>query len=473
MNLNNFCVIICLEIFQGGFMKNKFKICFTFISLLLICLLLGSCSSYFSSDLKSIKSTDINELGELVIYYTDGTFENLGVVVGENGKNGENGKDGADGENGKDGLDGKDGIDGADGSITIIDGSVDTLELAINKCLSNVVAIESTFSKYEVGILSEYHSAGSGVVYTTNKETGDAIIITNYHVIYDEDSTTTNGISSEIKIYPYGYYHSGVNATYLGGSSQYDIAVLKITNCDHVKNSILTPASLRSSSSLGLGESTFALGNPQGNGIAATIGVLSLDSENIEMDAIVGSGTVNHRLLRTDTPINPGNSGGGLFDGVGNLIGIVNAKSVESDVDCIGYAIPSDVAIGIVDNILYYYDGTSPVAPKRVLLGITIGTNDSYTIYNSQKNRVEIKESVYVEEVSLTSVALGSIKKYDILKSIKINDKDPIETTRQFTIIDALLYARVGDTLIITFERNGALQTFECVVTDSMLTEFP
>lgn len=64
------------------------------------------------SETKGIASAVINDNGELVITYTDGTSDNLGVVVG---KDGEDGKDGQDGAPGKDGVDGEDGKDGADG----------------------------------------------------------------------------------------------------------------------------------------------------------------------------------------------------------------------------------------------------------------------------------------------------------------------------------------------------------------------
>ena len=142
-------------------MNNKFKTYFALIFLILICLILGSCSSYFLPEERTIKSTDINELGQLIIYYTDGTFENLGVVVGkdgaqgpqgEAGKDGKDGKDGTDGTNGKDGEDGKDGINGADGSITIVGGSTsDSTQIAISKCLFNSVSIACAFTKIEEG----------------------------------------------------------------------------------------------------------------------------------------------------------------------------------------------------------------------------------------------------------------------------------------------------------------------------------
>ena len=71
---------------------------------------------------KGVDDTYVNEKGELIIVYTDGTEKNLGVVKGEDGKDGKDGVDGADGKDGKDGVDGADGKDGKDG-IDGVDGT--------------------------------------------------------------------------------------------------------------------------------------------------------------------------------------------------------------------------------------------------------------------------------------------------------------------------------------------------------------
>lgn len=467
-------------------MKNKFKTYFALIFLILICLILGSCSSYFLPEERTIKSTDINELGQLIIYYTDGTFENLGVVVGkdgaqgpqgEAGKDGKDGKDGTDGTNGKDGEDGKDGINGADGSITIVGGSMsDSTQIAISKCLFNSVSIACAFTKIEEGFPKSYGASGSGVIYKVNKESGDAIIITNQHVVYDSASITANGISPNIQVYLYGleYSNFAIDATYIGGSASYDIAVLKITNSDIIKNSDSTSVSLRDSSTVCVGEETFAIGNPMGEGISATTGILSVDSEEIEMKSITGTGTNSHRVMRVDTPINPGNSGGGLFDSNGNLIGIVNAKNIESEVENVGYAIPSNIAIGIVENILYYCNGTTSTAPMRALLGISVGIDNPHAEFDASSGKTFIVEDVIVRGVNSGSVAEGILSVNDTLKTISINDGEEIQITRQFMIIDTLLYAHVGDTINITYQNSAQKEcTASFIITENMLQEYP
>ena len=80
---------------------------------LILCSLLILCSC--QSEPREVRTARIDENGELVIYFTDGTKSTVGVVKGEKGDTGENGKDGVDGKDGENGKDGKDGEDGEEG----------------------------------------------------------------------------------------------------------------------------------------------------------------------------------------------------------------------------------------------------------------------------------------------------------------------------------------------------------------------
>lgn len=117
-----------------------------------------------------------------------------------------------------------------------LDYDEDLLAKNINKSLLSVVSVYSQFTKLQAYIQGgrivtrevSYSSAGSGVIYSLDKENGDAYIITNYHVVYDVDSLQTNGISENISIYLYGYEDddNAITATFYGGAMNYDIAVL-------------------------------------------------------------------------------------------------------------------------------------------------------------------------------------------------------------------------------------------------------
>ena len=98
-----------------------------------------------------------------------------------------------------------------------------------------------------VTIVSEFGTtaaAGSGVFYMVDKVNGDAYIITNHHVVYAENY----GLASKISIYLYGMEFAGyaMAATFVGGSVNYDIAVLKITDNDVIRNSYATAADRKS-----------------------------------------------------------------------------------------------------------------------------------------------------------------------------------------------------------------------------------
>ena len=118
--------------------------------------------------------------------------------------------------------------------------------------------------------------------------------------------------------------------------------------------------------------------------------------------------------MRVDTAVNSGNSGGGMFDGKGNLIGIVNAKIVDDGVENIGYAIPSNVAIAIAENIIHYCHGTDVERVQRALLGITVNATDSKAVYDGETGCVTISETVSVYEVGEGTLAHGVLQKGDV-----------------------------------------------------------
>ena len=91
-------------------------------------------------------------------------------------------------------------------------------------------------------------------------------------------------------------------------------------------------------------------------------------------------------------------SGGGLYNDVGNLIGVVNAKIVYDGVENIGYAIPSNVAISIAENIIDYCYGTEVERVQRALLGITVSASNSKAVYDSETGLSKIIEKVLIYE---------------------------------------------------------------------------
>ena len=394
---------------------------------------------------KLIVSSAINENGELVITYNDGSYDNLGPLATQ------------------------------DKNVNVnIEGTSVNASYATSLGLRSAVSVHCNFSVYNrYGMLSTASSAGSGIIYKLDKDTGSAFIVTNYHVVFDESSIRDNGIADEIFIRLYGseYTTFQIKAEFVGGSNNYDIAVLRVEGSDLLKSNVFLEATFADSDETYVGQSAIAIGNPDAGGISASYGIISVYSEHITLDI---GGAVSLRVMRIDTPVNSGNSGGGLFNEKGELIGIVNAKSNDTTLENIGYAIPSNIVKAVANNIIDYCYETELEKVQRALLGVTLGISDSYA-YLTEDGHVKIKEEVFVSEVSKTGIAYGKLEKNDILISARIGD-NTIEITKQHQIIDYLLNARIGDTVYIDVKReasDGAEQiTLEFEITEECINEY-
>lgn len=182
----------------------------------------------------------------------------------------------------------------------------------------------------ETGVFSQQYiksGAGSGVI--IDKE---GYIVTNHHVIESAEKISVTLRNGE-----------NYSAEIIGSDAKMDLALLKI------EAEGLTSAVFGNSDDLKVGQRTIAIGNPLGQlGGTVTEGIISA----LDRDVTVDGQTMN--LLQTDTAINPGNSGGGLFDGKGNLIGIVVAKSSGSEVEGLGFAIPVNDAVDVISDLIDY-----------------------------------------------------------------------------------------------------------------------
>ena len=462
-------------------MKNKIRLLLSSIcTLICMMLLLCSCDVAAMLGLSNKSNIDasepdtgvvnamINEKGELILIYGDGREQNVGAVA--TGEKGEDGEDGEDGEPGPRGEDGKDGIDGADGKL-VISTDKSSIAAASAKGLRSSVSVYCTFQSPLKG--DTYYSAGSGVIYQLDRSEGDAFIITNYHVVYDASSNSSNGISKDIKVYLYGseVAEREISATYVGGSLDYDIAVLRVEDSEVLRQSSAAQVDVADSNDIVVGASAIAIGNPQGEGISASFGVVSVDSEYITMTGADDKTEVSFRVMRIDTAVNSGNSGGGLFDDEGNLIGIVNAKIIDEEVENIGYAIPSNVAVSVAKNIIDYCFGTEEESVQRALLGVTIIVSDSKAVYDAQTGYVRIEETISVHEVSRGALADGVLMAGDVFVSASLNGRS-MNITRQYNVIDMMLDARVGDTVTYVILRNGVEMTVSMTITENCITEY-
>ena len=350
-------------------------------------------------------------------------------------------------------------------NITIEGEANRNLAAAAKAVLSAVNVYAKMDIGYSNGSVSSGTAAGAGVIYKLDKARGDAIIITNYHVVYDSRSITGNKISDDIVLRLYGHEDTptgehpeyDIPAKFIGGSMTEDLAVLKVEASRVLAESSAVAVTFADSDAVSILDTAIAIGNPSSNGISATLGVINVDSEYVAISSSDGYTAQTQRLFRIDTAVNSGNSGGGLFNDKGELIGIVNAKSSSSSVENVGYAIPGNLAKFVVDNILYYCDGKDAEVGRKYMLGITLGSKDLAAIYDEETGRVHKTESVTVASISATAPE-GVCEVGDVLRKITIDGKE-YTITRMYQVIDCMFAVRPESTLVMTFESaDGTLR---------------
>jgi serine protease Do len=198
---------------------------------------------------------------------------------------------------------------------------------------------------------------------------------------------------------------------------------------------------------------------------------LTIDLE----DTTSTSDDYTYRVLRTDTAINGGNSGGPLFNTDGKVIGIVNAKSVSSSIDNMGYALPAATCRRVVQNILDNYSGAETHGISVAQLDATTAVKSSTAKYNEKLSVTEIIEEIYVSAVNASSIFYGSLQVNDVINNIKVTASDgtvreDLAITRSHNLTDAMLSVRVGDTVTLTVTRGTQKVTISKTYTSAYMS---
>ena len=375
-------------------------------------------------------------------------------------------------------------VNGGDNYNITINSNENSNLLAAAKGLLSAVSIESNFDitkTYAPSIFgsggtkkTEEKAYGSGVIYNLDKDYGSAYIITNYHVVYMKGSDTANDVSDEIYVYLYGqeYPEYAISAEFIGGSMNYDIAVLKVTNSDVLRKSKAAAAEFADSNETSILDTAIAIGNPEALGISATVGAVNVDSEYITMTSLDETGYISLRVLRIDTAVNGGNSGGGLYNAAGKIIGIVNAKIVDTSVDNISYAIPSNVAKYVADNVIYYDNqNSSNDSVYRALIGVNVDVKSAGVNYDTETGKILKYEEVIVSSVNEGSASQGKLIVGDVIKSVTIDGVD-YQIIRTFNVIDVMLTARQNSKVVFHIEREGNAMDVEIDMSSITLTKY-
>ena len=279
-------------------------------------------------------------------------------------------------------------------------------------------------------------SEGSGVIYKKNEN--DAYIVTNTHVI--------NGASKvDIRLAD----GTKVPGEIIGSDTFSDIAVVKISS-----EKVTTVAEFGDSSQLNVGETAIAIGSPLGSEYANTVtqGIISSLNRNVSLKSEDGQ-AISTKAIQTDTAINPGNSGGPLVNIQGQVIGITSSKIASNggtSVEGLGFAIPSNDVQNIIKQLESDGKVTRPALGIQMVNLSNVGANDLRKL-NIPSG---LTSGVVVRSVQSNMPANGHLQKYDVIT--KVDEK---EITSSTDLQHALYNHAIGDTIKITYYRNGKEET--------------
>ena len=279
-------------------------------------------------------------------------------------------------------------------------------------------------------------SEGSGVIYKKNGK--DAYLVTNTHVI--------NGASKvDIRLAD----GTKVPGEIVGSDTFSDIAVVKISS-----EKVTTVAEFGDSSKLNVGETAIAIGSPLGSEYANTVtqGIISSLNRNVSLKSQDGQ-AISTKAIQTDTAINPGNSGGPLINIQGQVIGITSSKIASNggtSVEGLGFAIPSNDAQNIIKQLESDGKVTRPALGIQMVNLANIGANDLRKLNIPSS----VTSGVVVKSVQSNMPASGHLEKYDVIT--KVDDKEISSST---DLQSALYNHSIGDTIKITYYRNGKEET--------------
>lgn len=294
----------------------------------------------------------------------------------------------------------------------------------------SVVGVSVTYYEQSIfGQLAEGESEGSGIIYSE-----DGYIITNYHVI--EDAVNSSSAAVKITLSDETEYQAEI----VGTDEVTDLALLKIEPEEK-----LTPATFGDSSNIQVGELAVAIGNPLGQEFAGsvTVGYISALNRDITTDGRT------YNVIQTDAAINPGNSGGALVNSKGEVIGINTIKISDDSVEGLGFAIPSNDALKIIEELKVT---GKIIRPYVGIYGIDL---DEAT---ATRNR--LVEGIYVYQVQDGSPAQeAGLQNGDIIVEF---DGQEVKTTQELN--DIKNKKEIGDSVHIKVYRAGEYKEGDLVL---------
>lgn len=323
-------------------------------------------------------------------------------------------------------------IEIANGNIEVTPASIIDMIQRIENTKANAVVGVSAMNDYGVEV-----SVGSGVIY---KHVGDKYyLVTNEHVVED-------GTSFEVRFED----GSKVGAVLRGVDTLVDVAVLYFISDDDYE-----VADFADSSAVNKGDIVLAVGHPNGYNFygSITMGIVSGLDRFFDVDND-GINDMFVNYIQHDAAINSGNSGGALFDSNGDIIGINVIKLTSTDIEGMGFAIPSNLIAAICEDIEVY--GYSKQKPVLGINFLEIAGNESFFASNDIVIPEDIENGFYVFDVYEGASFYGYVQTGDII--VEIAD---IELTSAEDFVYQFSKYIVGDVISIRIYRNGSYLTID------------
>ncbi len=333
---------------------------------------------------------------------------------------------------------------------------------SLSESLNTVVSIDVTVKQQaqsemlnnifgEQAPVREIQASGSGVIYSEDEN--GIYIITNNHVVEDADTIKIRVDDND----------EPAEAKLIGRDPYTDLAVIYVTK-DELKAKDIDNylvSKIGDSDELEVFEQVYAIGNAAGEGKSGTTGTISALDKSLDM----GDGT-SIDAIQIDAAINPGNSGGALVNADGELIGINFAKAVSTELEGMGYSIPINDAVEVVNDIIAKGSVEAPYVvgvESKPFMGVTLY---DLTVEEAAKNGLALEKDVVIvtSVIEGTPADLSNIEAGDIIASVNGVDVDSIDKLH-----DEVYKHEIGDTIDITVTRNGRNYKTKLTLADSAL----
>ena len=330
-------------------------------------------------------------------------------------------------------------------------GNGKTVTEVAKDAMPSVVAItnmmryqENGFSIFgEIQRETELPASGSGVIVGQNDT--ELLIATNNHVIQDSNSLTVSFIDD-----------STATAQVKGTDVTVDLALVsvKLSDISPETREKIKAVQIGSSDEMEVGDQVVAIGNALGYGQSVTTGIISAKNRDVQTKDGVSKG-----LIQTDAAINPGNSGGALLNMKGELIGINVAKYADTDVEGMGYSIPSSAAETILSSLSTLTTRDKVPEAEQGVLGIQVKDIDAQTAES-----FAMPKGIYIFKVlDDTGADNSQIQERDIITKL---DGQGVYTTANLKAL--LSKYRAGEEVKLTLMRQdgtGKYNEVEATVT--------